>query len=104
MKVHIRDILNLDAKPTPGTVVESSPKSFRAYFPGVKGEEAEVLEFEHRAEIDLDEINVLVSRTHYELLGSTIPEGGEFVLDGNRAVFAVVRVFKLVPFNTRVVP
>jgi hypothetical protein len=90
---------NLDAKPAPGIVVESSGKSFRAYFPGVIGEEPELLEFEHRAEIDRSELNVLVTRIYRELSGSTIPEDGEFFLDGNRAVYAVVRVFRVVPFN-----
>jgi hypothetical protein len=65
----------------------------------VDGEEAEVLEFEYRAEIDPGELNVLVSRTYRELSGSTIPEGGEFVLDANRAVFAVVRIFRVVAFT-----
>ena len=55
-----------------------------------------MLEFEHRTEIDPDELNVIVSRTYQELSGSTIPEGGEFFLDGNRAVFAVVQVFRVV--------
>ena len=100
MKVNARDIINLDAKPAPGIVVEAGHKSFRAYFPGVDGEEPEVLEFEHRTEIDPGELNVLVSRTyHAELSGSTIPEGGEFFLDCNRAVFAVVRIFRVVPFS-----
>jgi hypothetical protein len=89
----------LDAKSAPSIVVESSQKSFRTYFPGVKGEEPEVLEFEHRDEIDAGELNVLVSRNYYELSGSTILENGEFVLDGNRAVFAVVRVFRVVPLS-----
>jgi len=99
MKVQTRDIINLDAKAAPGIVVESSAKSFRVYFPGVNGEEAEVLEFEHRTEIDPGELNVLVSRNYYELCGNTIPEDGEFVLDGNRAVYAVVRIFRVVPFS-----
>ena len=100
MKIQTRQIFSLDAKPAPGIVVESSQKSFRAYFPGVNGEEAEVLEFEHRTEIDPGELNVLVSRTyHAELSGSTIPEGGEFVLDAGRAVYAVVRIFRVVPFR-----
>ncbi|MGO9018126.1 MAG: hypothetical protein ACLQVJ_07210 [Syntrophobacteraceae bacterium] len=99
MKIQTSETINLDAKPAPGIVVESSGKSFRAYFPGVNGEEAEVLEFEHRVEIDPGELNVLVSRTYQELSGSTIPEGGEFFLDGNRAVFAMVRAFRVVPFN-----
>jgi hypothetical protein len=99
MKIQTRQIFSLDAKPATGIVVETSQKSFRAYFPGVNGEEAEVLEFEHRTEIDPDELNVLVSRTSYELSGSTIPENGEFVLDGNRAVFAMVRAFRVVPFS-----
>ena len=100
MNIQPREILNLDAKPAPGIVVESSEKSFRAYFPGVDGEDPEVLEFEHRSAIDPGEINVLVSRTyHAELSGSTIPEGGEFFLDCNRAVFAVVRIFRVVPFS-----
>jgi len=93
------EILNLDAKPAPGVVVESSQKFFRVYFPGVNEEDPEVLEFERRPEIDPDELNVIVSRTYQELSGSTIPEGGEFVLYGNRAVFAVVRVFRVVPFS-----
>ena len=100
MKVQTRDIINVDAKPAPGIVVESSQASFRAYFPGVNGEEAEVLEFEHRTDMDRGELNVLVSRTYEELSGSIIPEDGEFVLDDNRAVFAVVRVFRVVPFGT----
>jgi hypothetical protein len=79
--------------------VESSQKSFLVYFPGVNGEEAEVLEFEHRTDIDVGELNVVVSRSYQELSGSTIPENGEFVLDGNRAVFAMVRVFRVVPFS-----
>ncbi|HAM53087.1 MAG TPA: hypothetical protein DCP92_21190 [Nitrospiraceae bacterium] len=100
MKVHARDIINLDAKPALGTVVETGPKAFRAYFPGISGEEPEVLEFEHRTEIDRDELNVLVSHTnHMELSGSSIPENSEFFLDHNRAVFAVVRVFRVMPFN-----
>jgi hypothetical protein len=99
VNIHIRDIINLDAKPAPGIVVEAGPKSFRAYFPGVNGEEPEVLEFEHRTEIDPGELNVLVSRTYQELSGCTIPEGGEFFLDVNSAVFAVVRIFRLVPFG-----
>ena len=99
MNIQTPEIISLDAKPTPGIVVESSQKSFRTYFPGVNGEEAEVLEFEHRTEIDPDELNVIVSRTYQELSGSTIPENGEFVLDSNRAVFAVVRVFRVVPFS-----
>ncbi len=91
---------NLDAKPAPGIIVETGQKSFRAYFQGVNGEDPEVLEFEHRAEIDRSELNVLVSRSyHTELSGSTIPEDGEFVLDINRAVYAVVRIFRVVPFN-----
>jgi hypothetical protein len=100
VNIQTRETFNIDAKPASGIVVESSQKSFRAYFPGVDGEGAEVLEFEHRTEIDPDELNVLVSRTyHTELSGSTIPEGGEFVLDGNRAVFAMVRAFRVVPFS-----
>lgn len=99
MKIQTWQIFNLDAKPAPGIVVESSGKSFRAYFPGVNGEEAEVLEFEHRTEIDPGELNVLVSQTYHELSGGTIPEGGEFDLDVGRAVFAVVRVFRVVPFG-----
>jgi hypothetical protein len=90
---------NLDAKPAPGIVVETGQKSFRAYFPGTSDEEPEVLEFEHRPTIDPDELNVIVSRSYAELSGSTIPEGGEFDLDDNRAVFAVVRVFRVVPFS-----
>jgi hypothetical protein len=100
VKVQTRQIFSLDAKPAPGIIVESSQKSFRAYFPGVNGEEAEVLEFEHRTDMDRGELNVLVSRTYQELSGSTIPEDGEFVLDDDRAVFAVVRVFRVVPFGT----
>ena len=100
MKIQAREILFLDAKPAPGIIVEASQKSFQAYFPGVGREEAEILEFEHRHEIDPDELNVIVSRGHQELSGSTIPEGGEFVLDDNRAVYAVVRVFRVVPFST----
>jgi hypothetical protein len=99
MKIQTRQIFSLDAKPAPGIVVESSQKSFRVYFPGVNGEAPEVLEFEQRTEIDSDELNVIVSRTYQELSGSTIPEGGEFFLDPNRAVFAVVRVFRMVPFG-----
>ncbi len=100
MNIQTRDIIDLDAKPAPGIVVESSMKSFRAYFPGVDGEEAEVLEFEHRNEIDPGELNIIVSRTYPTgLSGSTIPEGGEFVHDGNRAVFAMVRAFRVVPFS-----
>ena len=90
---------NLDAKPAPGIIVESSHKSFRVYFPGVDRGEPEVLEFEHRPVIDPDELNVIVSRTYQELCGSTIPEDGEFFLDGNRAVFAVVQIFRVVPFS-----
>jgi len=99
MRIQTRQIFSLDAKPAPGIVVESSQKSFRVYFPGVNGKEAEVLEFEHRPTIDPDELNVVVSRSYAELSGSTIPENGEFVLDSNRAVFAVVRVFRVVPFS-----
>lgn len=100
MKVHTGAIINLDAKLAPGIVVESSQTSFRAYFPGIRGEEPEVLEFEHRPVIDPDEVSIIVSRTsHAELSGSTIPEGGEFVLDDNRAVFALIRVFRVVPFS-----
>jgi len=99
MNIQIRQTFSIDAKPTAGIVVESSQESFRAYFPGVDGEEAEVLEFEYRPTIDPDELNVIVSRTYQELSGSTIPEGGEFVLDSNRAVFAMVRVFRVVPFS-----
>lgn len=99
MKVQTGETFDLDAKPAPGIVVESSRKSFRAYFPGVNGEEAEVLEFEHRTEIDPGELNVLVSRTYHELSGSTIPDGGEFFLDAGRAVYAVVRIFRVVPFR-----
>ena len=58
-----------------------------------------MLEFEHRPTIDRDELNVIVSRTYCELAGSTIPDGGEFVLDDNRALFAVVRVFRVVSFS-----
>lgn len=79
--------------------MESSQGSFRAYFPGISGEEPEVLEFENRTEIDPDKLNVLVSRNYSELSGSTISENGEFVLDGNRAVSAVVRIFRVMPFN-----
>ncbi len=100
MNIQTRQTFNLDAKPAPGIVVESSGKSFRAYFPGVNGEEPEVLEFEHRPEIDTDELNVIVSRSYQELSGSTIPDGGEFALDGNRAVFAVVQIFRVVPFSS----
>ena len=99
MKIQTRQIFSLDAKPAPGIVVETSKQPFRAYFPGVNGEEAEVLEFEHRTDMDRGELNVLVSRTYEELSGSIIPEDGEFVLDSNRAVFAVVRVFRVVPFS-----
>ncbi|GEM_PF-4528937 len=99
MNIKTGETFYLDAKSAPGIVVESSQKSFRTYFPGVKGEEPEVLEFEHRDEIDAGELNVLVSRNYYELSGSTILENGEFVLDGNRAVFAVVRVFRVVPLS-----
>jgi hypothetical protein len=99
MKIQTRQIFSLDAKPAPGIVVETSKKSFRAYFPGVNGEEAEVLEFEHRTDMDRGELNVLVSRTYQKLSGSTIPEDGEFVLDTDRAVYAVIRVFRVVPFS-----
>jgi hypothetical protein len=99
MKIQTRQIFSLDAKPITGIVVETSKKSFRAYFPGTSDEQAEVLEFEHRPVIDPDELNVIVSRTYQELSGSTIPEGGEFVLDGHRAVFAVVRIFRVLPFS-----
>jgi hypothetical protein len=100
MKIETRQIFSLDAKPAPGIVVESSQKSFRVYFSGANGEEAEVLEFEQRIEIDPDELSVIVSRSyHAELAGSTIPEDGEFVLDCNRAVFAMVRAFRVVPFS-----
>jgi hypothetical protein len=99
VNIQTRQIFSLDAKSAPGIVVESSPKSFRAYFPGVNGEEPEVLEFEHRTEIDPGELNVLVSGTYQELSGSTIPENGEFVLDCNRAVFAMVRAFRVVPLS-----
>ncbi|MGA2227408.1 MAG: hypothetical protein ABSH41_23480 [Syntrophobacteraceae bacterium] len=99
MKVQTRDIINVDAKPSPGIIVETGPKSFRAYFSGVNGEEAEVLEFERRDDIDAGELNVLISRTYQELSGSTIPEDGEFFLNGNRAVFAMVRAFRVVSFN-----
>ena len=99
MDIQTGETFNLDAKPALGIVVESSQKSFRTYFLGVNGEEAEVLEFEHRTEIDPDELNVLVCRTYQELSGSTIPEGCEFVLDCNRAVFAVVRIFRVVAFS-----
>lgn len=99
MKVNKGAIINLDAKPTPGIVIESNQVSFRVYFPSVSGEEPEVLEFKHRAQIDPDELNIIVSRGHQEPSGSTIPEGGEFVLDCNRAVFAVVRIFSVVPFS-----
>jgi hypothetical protein len=99
VKVHARDIINLDAKPAPGIVVEAGPKSFRAYFPGISGEKPEILEFEYRSEIDHDELNIIVSRNYQELSGCTIPEGGEFFLGGDRAVFAVVRIFRVVPFS-----
>lgn len=99
MNIQTRQTFNLDAKPAQGIVVESGQKSFRAYFPGVNGEKAEVLEFEHRTEIDAGELNVIVSRTYQELSGSTVPDGGEFVLDDNRALFAVVQIFKIVPFS-----
>ena len=99
MKVRRGETFHLDAKPLPGIVVESSQKSFRVYFPGVDGEEPEVLEFELRSQIDPGELNVLISQDYRELSGSTIPEGGEFVLDGNRAVFAMVRAFRVVPFS-----
>jgi len=99
VNTRLRETFVLDAKPTPGIVVEASQKFFRAYFPGVNGEEAEILEFEHRHEIDPDELNVIVSRGHQVLSGSTIPEGGEFVLDDNRAVYAVVRILRVVPFS-----
>ena len=100
MNIKTGETFNLDAKPVPGIVVESSEKgSFRAYFLGVNGGEPEVLEFEHRPVIDPDELNVIVSRTYQELCGSTIPEDGEFFLDGNRAVFAVVQIFRVVPFS-----
>jgi len=100
VNIQIRQTFHLDAKPLPGIVVEFSPKSFRAYFPGFDGEDPEVLEFEHRSAIEPDELNVIVSRTyHTELSGSTIPEGGEFDIDSNRAVFAMVRVFRVVPFS-----
>lgn len=100
MKIRTRDIFYLDTKPARGIIVELGPKSFRAYFPGVNEEEAEVLEFELRAEIDPDELNVIVTRINYaELSGSTIPEGGEFELNGNRALFALVRAFRVVAFN-----
>ncbi len=100
MNIRLRETFVLDAKPAPGIIVESRQKSFRTYFPGVSEEDPEVLEFEHRPVIDPDELNVIVSRTYQELSGSTIPEGGEFFLDDNRAVFAVVRVFRVVPFGT----
>jgi hypothetical protein len=100
VKVQTRDIINVDAKPAPGIVVESSQASFRAYFPGVNGEEAEVLEFELRTEIDASELNVRVSRAYHELSGNTILENGEFFLDDNRAVFAVIRIFRVVPFGS----
>lgn len=90
---------NLDAKPALGIVVETGQTSFRAYFPGFNGEDAEVLEFENRTVIDTDELNVLASQTHRGFSGNTIPEGGEFVLDDHRAVFAVVRIFRVVPFG-----
>jgi hypothetical protein len=99
MNIQTCQTFSIDAKPVSGIVVESSHKSFRAYFLGVNGEEAEVLEFERRDEIDAGELNVLVSRTYHELSGSTIPEDGEFFLDGNRAVFAMVRAFRVVPFS-----
>jgi hypothetical protein len=99
MKVQPRDIINLDAKPAPGIVVESGEKSFRVYFPGINTKEPEVLEFEHRPEMDSDELNVLISRTYQELSGRTIPENGEFFLNHNRAVFAVAHIFKVVPFS-----
>jgi hypothetical protein len=99
VKAHRGAIINLDAKPASGIVVEVSQKSFRVYFPGVNGEEAEVLEFEHRTEIDPDELNIIVRRTYQELSGNTILKDGAFVLDGNCAVFAVVRVFRVVPFS-----
>ena len=65
----------------------------------MNGEEPEVLEFEHRTEIDRGELNVLVSRGYHELSGGTIPEDGEFELNPDRAVFAVVLVFRVVPFG-----
>jgi hypothetical protein len=99
VNIQTRQIFSLDAKPATGIVVETSQKSFRAYFPGVSGEDPEVLEFEHRPEIGPGELNVIVSRTYRELSGSTIPEGGEFVLDDNQAVFAMVRAFRVVPFS-----
>lgn len=99
MNIQIRQTFHLDAKPAPGIVVESSRQSFRVYFPGINGEEPEVLEFELRSRIDPDELNVIVSQDYRELSGSTIPEGGEFDLDSNRAVFAMVRVFRVVPFS-----
>ena len=98
MNIKTGETFYLDAKSAPGIVVEFSQKSFRTYFPGVE-KEAEVLEFEHRNEIDPGELNVLVSRTYRELSGSTILEDGEFVLNDNRAVFAVVRIFRVVPFS-----
>lgn len=100
MKIQTHDIFYLDTKPAEGIIVELGQKSFRAYFPGVNEEEAEVLEFERRTEIDPDELNVIVTRTyHAELSGSTVPEDGEFELNGNRALFALVRVFRVVPFH-----
>lgn len=100
MKIQTRDIFHLDAKPAEGIIVELGQKSFRAYFPGMNEEEAEILEFELRTEIDPDELNVIVTRIyHAELSGSTIPEDGEFELDDNRALFALVRAFRVVPFN-----
>ena len=99
MKFRTGESFNLDAKPTPGTVVEAGEKSFRVYFHGANGEEPEVLEFEHRPKMDPGELNVRVSQTYNELAGNSIPEGEEFNLDANRAVFTVVWVFRLVPFG-----
>ncbi len=99
MNIQRGAILYLDAKPAPGIVVECTHKSFMAYFPSVDGEEAEVLEFEHRNQIDPGELNIIVSQDYRELTGSTIPEGGEFFINGNRAIFAVVRIFRVVPFT-----
>lgn len=95
MKVRTGESFKLDAKPTPGTVVEAGEKSFQVFFPGANGEELEVPEFEHRPEVDPGELNVVVSLDYSELTGSTIPEDGEFDLDAGRAVFAVVRFFRV---------
>ncbi len=101
MKVQTGETIYLDAKPAPGVVVETGQESFRVYFSGINEEEPEVLEFEHRPEIDRDELNVIVSRSYQGLHGSTIPEDGEFFLDDNRTTFAVVQVFRVVPFGAR---